>query len=69
MHLYSNNLPTIATISSLIILELIPAFFSCSNTVNLLHNSSGSDDKVIVEIPEAIKAGDLSDFIIICHCF
>ena len=51
--------------SSLIISELLPAFFSCSNNFNLLHNSSGSDDKIIVfEKPEANTAGDSSVFII-----
>ena len=34
-HLYSNNLSTIATISSLIKSELFPACFSCSNKFNL----------------------------------
>ena len=53
MHLYSNNLSTIATISSLIMSELFPACFSCNNHFNL-HDSSGSDDKNIVfETPEA----------------
>ena len=61
MHLYSNNLSTIATISSLIKSELFPACFSCSNNFNLSQSSSGSDDKKIVfETPEAetIKPGD-----------
>ena len=65
MHLYSNNLSTIATISSLIKSELFPVCFSCSNDFNLLHNSSGSDDKNIVfETSEAetIKPGDFSNF-------
>ena len=65
IHLYSNNLSTIATISSLIMSELFPACFSCSNNFNLLHSSSGSDDKNIVfETPEAIILGDLSILII-----
>ena len=62
MHLYSNNLSTIATISSLIILELFPACFSCNINLNLSQSSSGSEDKNIVfETPEAetIKPGDL----------
>ena len=66
MHLYSNNLSTIATISSLIKSELFPACFSCNNNFNLLQSSSGSDDKSIVfETPEAetIKPGDSSNFI------
>ena len=55
MHLYSKNLSIITTISSLIILELLPACFSCSINFNLSHNSLGSDDENIVfEKPEAI---------------
>ena len=54
MHLYSKNLSTLATISSLIISELFPSSFSCSNNLNVSHNSLGSDDKNIVfEIPKA----------------
>ena len=66
MHLYSNNLSIIATISSLIISELFPACFSCSNNFNLSHNSLALDDRNIVfETPEAetIKPGELSNFI------
>ena len=48
IHLYSNNLSSIATISSLIISEFFPACFSCNNNFNLLQSSSGSDDKNIV---------------------
>ena len=48
MHLYSNNLSTIATNSSLIMLELFPACLSCNNNFNLIKSSSGSDDKNIV---------------------
>ena len=48
MHLYSNNLSTIAISSSLIILELLPACFSCNNNFNLSQNSLGLDDKIIV---------------------
>ena len=44
MHLYSNNLSTIATISSLIMSELFPACFYCNINFNL-QSSSGSDDK------------------------
>ena len=66
MQLGSNGLSTIAIISSLIILELIPACFSCSNNFILLHNSSGSDDKTIVfqtlEV-ETITTGVLSNFL------
>ena len=54
MHLYSNSLPTIAMVSSLLISELLPACFSCNNNFHLLNNSSGSDDRFIVfETPEA----------------
>ena len=63
MHLFSNNLSTIATISSLIMLELFPACFSCSNNFDVSHSSLGSDGKTFVEIPEATIAGDLSNFI------
>ena len=61
MHLYSNNLSTIATISSLIMSELFPACFFCKNNFNLSQSSSGSDDKNIVfETPQAetISLGD-----------
>ena len=38
--------------------------YSCNNNFNLSHNSLGSDDKNIVfETPEAVIAGDLSNFI------
>ena len=62
MHSYSNSLSTIATISSLIMSELFPACFSCSNKFNLLHSSSGSDHKNNgFDTPEA-ELGDLSNF-------
>ena len=65
IHLYSNNLSTIATISSLIISELFPACLSCNNNFNLSQSSLGSEDNIIVfEIPEAMIAGDSSIFII-----
>ena len=65
MLLYFNDLSTIATISSLIKSELLPACFSCNNNFNLLHYSSGSEDKNIVfEIPEAMIAGDFNNLII-----
>ena len=41
--------------------ELLPASFCCSTNLNLSHSSLGSDDKNIVEIPEAVIAGDLSN--------
>ena len=65
MHLYSNNLSTISTISSLIISELFPACFSCNNNFNLSQSSLGSKDRVIdFENPEAMIAGGSSIFII-----
>ena len=64
IQLYSNNLSTIATISSLIMLESFPACFSCNNNFILLHNSSGSVHRsFIFEIPDAIRAGDFNNFI------
>ena len=66
IHLYSNNLSTIATISLLIISELFPACFSCNNNFNLSQSSSGSDyKKIVCETPEAVtvKPGDLNNFI------
>ena len=39
IHLYSDSLSTIAIISSLIIIDLFPACFSCSNNFSLSHNS------------------------------
>ena len=44
MHLYSNNLSTIATISLLIMSEFFPPCFSCKNNFILSQSSSGSDD-------------------------
>ena len=64
MHLYSNKLSTVVWISSLIMSELFPACFHCNNNFNLLHNSSRSDDRIIIfEIPDAIIAGDFNNFI------
>ena len=65
MHFYSNNLSTMATISSLIMSDLFPACFPCNNYFNLSQSSSGSDDRNIVfETPEAetINPGDLGIF-------
>ena len=45
MHFYSNNLSAMAIISSLNILQLILACFSCKNNPIPSHFSSGSDDK------------------------
>ena len=56
--LYSNNLSTIATVSSLIMSELFPACFPCNNNHNLSQSSSGSDDRIIVFLnPEAMIPG------------
>ena len=70
MHMYSKNLSTTATYSSLILTELLPAGFCCINYFILSHSSLGSDDKNFVfekdffEKPEAetFKLGDLIDF-------
>ena len=64
--MYSNNLSTIATISSLIISDFMPHCFCCNNIFNLLHRSSGSVDKNLVfETPKAetIIPGDLGHFL------
>ena len=54
MHLYSNNLSTIPTISSLTMSELFPACSFCYKNFNLSQSSTGSDDKNFVfELPEA----------------
>ena len=64
MHLNSNNLSTIARISSLIILEILPACFSCNNNFILSQSSLGSDDRNIAfETPEVMIAGELGNFI------
>ena len=65
MHLYSNNLSTVATISSLIKSESFPACFSCNSNFNLSQSSSASDAKNFVEIPEAgtIQFDDLGNLI------
>ena len=63
-HLHSNNLSIIAMISSLGKSELFPAFFSCSSNFYLKQSSSETDDKNIVEIPEAIMASNLGNSII-----
>ena len=44
--------------------ELFPACFSCSISLNLSQSLSGSDYRNIVfELPEAMIAGDLTNFI------
>ena len=53
-------------ISSLIMLELIPACSSCNNNLNLSQSSLGSDGKnVVLETPETkiVILVDLSNFI------
>ena len=66
IHLYSNILSTIATISSLNMSEFLPACFSCNNNFNLSKSLSGSDDKnTVFETPEeeTIKPAELGNFI------
>ena len=64
MQLYSNILSTMAAISLPIILEILPAFSSCSNTFHLSQSPSGLDGKTIVQIPgaEIVKPGYSSNF-------
>ena len=52
MHLYSNNSSNIATISSLIIIDFLPACLSCSRNFNLSQNSLELSGKNFVEIPK-----------------
>ena len=63
--MYSNILSTIATIFSLSnLLELYSTCFSCNISDIQSHKLSGSNCKYIVfEIPEAMIAGDFSNFI------
>ena len=64
VHLYSNGSSTIATISSVIMSEMFPACYFCSNSFKLLHIMLGLDDKITVfEIPEVMIAGDLKNLI------
>ena len=66
IQLFSNSLSSIATISSFIISELIPASFACGNNFNFLHNSLGSDGKnMLFEIleEEIIKRSDFGNFL------
>ena len=56
MHTFFNSFSTPSTIS-LIMLDLFSVRFSCSNNIYLSHISS----KKVVESPEAIMAGDLSN--------
>ena len=53
MPLYSNNLSTKATISSLIMLEFFPACFSCSINFNLSHSSLGPPGKKFCSNPRS----------------
>ena len=52
-----------ATISSSIISKLFPAYFCSSKNFNLSQISLEFSDKEIVEIPEAMIAGELKK----CH--
>ena len=63
MLLCSNNLSAIAKVSSLIMREFFPVCFCCNNNFVLSQSSKGSDEKNIVEIPETMKTGELSNFI------
>ena len=63
MHLYSNSLSTIATISSLFTLEVLSACFYCSIKFNLSHSLLGSNGNKIVEIPVAMIAGNSNRFL------
>ena len=54
MDLYSSNLCTIATTSSLMMSGLFPACFSCNNAFNLSQSSLGPDGKnIFFGTPEA----------------
>ena len=63
MHLFSNILSATATISFLILLELLSACFFCSNNFNLSNSSLQFSAKNYVANPEAMLAGDSSKFI------
>ena len=63
IHLYSNNLPTITMIFSLIMSEFFPVCFFCSNIFNLSESSSGLNGENIVETQEAKIGCDFSIFI------
>ena len=63
MLLYSNNLSAVATISSLIMLEILPICFSCTNNYNLSQSSLGFSSKIVVEVPEAMIAVILSNLV------
>ena len=58
MHLYFNNLSDFATVSSLIMSEILQGCCSCSKNFNLSQSSLGVSGKNIVEIPEATIAGN-----------
>ena len=58
IHLYSNRLSIIPTISMFILSELFPAFFSCSNNFNLWQSSLALSGRNTVEILETMMAGD-----------
>ena len=52
MHLFSNNSPIIAKISSLIMFEFFPARFSCSINFNLPQNSLVLSGRKMVLTPD-----------------
>ena len=58
-----NYLSSITTNYPLIKSELFPACFPCSKKIFLSQSSSGSNGKNIVETPEAMIVGDLSNLI------
>ena len=61
MHSYSNSSSIISTIFQFISIEKSPVRFCCSNNFSLSHSSIGFSGKNIVETPEAMIAGDLSN--------
>ena len=63
MHVLSNDLSTLATISSLILSKLFPDCFFCYNNFNLSQSSSGLVGQNFVEIPKAMIAADFNKFI------
>ena len=70
MHVYPNNLSTMAKFSSLFIIELVPACFPCNNKFNLSRSSIGLENGKFVEasfgfdflIEYALLAGEISKF-------
>ena len=62
MHWYSNSLFAIAQYSSLFMSKLFTASFSRENNFNLPHSLEGFSGRKIVEITEAMIAGELGNF-------